>query len=65
MAGAVPVLGDFFDMAWKANQRNVQLDDYLNQPRKSVVASRLFLWTLGTLLVGLFIFIGMLGACRS
>jgi hypothetical protein len=62
LAGALPVLGDFFDMAWKANQRNVQLlGDYLDQPRKMVVASRLFVWTLGALLVGLVIFIGMLG----
>jgi len=55
------VLGDFFDMAWKANQRNVQLlGDYLDQPRKTVVASRLFVWTLGLLLMGLVMFIGML-----
>ncbi|MGK2943309.1 MAG: DUF4112 domain-containing protein [Desulfuromonadales bacterium] len=60
--GALPVLGDFFDMAWKANQRNVQLlDNYLDQPRKTVVANRLFVWTLGALLVGLVIFIGFLG----
>ena len=25
MAGAVPVAGDLFDAAWKANQRNVAL----------------------------------------
>jgi hypothetical protein len=25
MLGAVPLLGDLFDMAWKANQRNVRL----------------------------------------
>ncbi|MGK2906933.1 MAG: DUF4112 domain-containing protein [Desulfuromonadales bacterium] len=60
--GALPVLGDLFDMAWKANQRNVQLlDHYLDQPRKTVVANRLFVWTLGALLVGLVIFIGFLG----
>jgi hypothetical protein len=61
-AGVLPVLGDFFDMAWKANQRNVQLlGDFLDQPNKAVVASRLFVWTLGALLMGLVIFIGMLG----
>ncbi len=60
--GALPVLGDVFDMAWKANQRNVQLlDNYLDQPHKTVVANRLFVWTLGALLVGLVIFIGFLG----
>ena len=62
VVGALPVLGDFFDMAWKANQRNVQLlGDYLDQPRKTVVASRLFVWTLGVLLVGLVVFFGLLG----
>ena len=62
VAGALPVLGDFFDMAWKANQRNVQLlGDYLDQPRKTVVVSRQFVWVLGALLLGLVIFIGMLG----
>lgn len=62
VVGALPLLGDIFDMAWKANQRNVQLlDDYLAQPRKTVVASRLFVWTLGVLMVALVIIIGMLG----
>jgi hypothetical protein len=62
VVGVLPVLGDFFDMAWKANQRNVQLlGDYLDQPRETVVASRLFVWTLGVLMVGLVMFVGMLG----
>jgi hypothetical protein len=61
VVGALPVLGDFFDIVWKANQRNVQLlGDYLDKPRKTVVASRLFVWTLGLLLMGLVMFIGML-----
>jgi hypothetical protein len=60
--GALPVLGDLFDVAWKANQRNVQLlGGYLDQPRQTVVASRLFVWTLGLVLVGLILFVGMLG----
>jgi hypothetical protein len=36
LAGAVPVLGDLFDFAWKANLRNVQLlERHLAEPRKT------------------------------
>ena len=60
--GAFPLLGDLFDMAWKANHRNVKLlGDYLDQPRKTVVASRLFVWTLAVVLVAFVLFVGMLG----
>ncbi len=62
VVGAVPLLGDLFDIAWKANQRNVLLlGAYLDQPRKTVVASRLFVWGLSLLLVGFVMFVGMLG----
>lgn len=62
LAGIVPVLGDIFDFVWKANQRNVHLlNSYLDSPRETVVASRLFVWGLGVVLVGLVIAIGMLG----
>lgn len=62
LSGTVPVLGDLFDFFWKANQRNVQLlNRYLDSPRETVVVSRLFVWGLGVLLVGLVIAIGMLG----
>ncbi len=60
--GAFPLLGDLFDMAWKANHRNVKLlGDYLDEPRKTVVTSRLFVWTLAVVLVVFVLFIGMLG----
>jgi hypothetical protein len=56
------VLGDLFDFVWKANQRNVHLlNDYLDNPRETVVASRLFVWGLGAALVGFVILVGMLG----
>ncbi|NDY70612.1 DUF4112 domain-containing protein [Desulfobacter hydrogenophilus] len=62
LAGTVPVLGDLFDFVWKANQRNVHLlDSYLANPRETVVTSRLFVWGLGAVLIGLVIFVGMLG----
>jgi len=60
--GAVPVLGDLFDVVWKANQRNTQLlGTYLENPRKTVATSRLFVWSLAVLLVGFLIFIGIIG----
>jgi hypothetical protein len=62
LAGTVPVLGDVFDFVWKANQRNVRLlNRYLDSPRETVAASRLFVWGLGVVLVGLVLSIGMLG----
>jgi hypothetical protein len=61
LIGAVPVLGDLFDFAWKANQRNVDLlRAYYDQPRKTVVVSRLFVWGLGLLLAGMVLCIGLL-----
>lgn len=49
--GAVPVLGDFFDIAWKANRRNYALlAGSLEAPRKQTAQSWLFL---GVLCLGL------------
>jgi hypothetical protein len=60
--GSIPVLGDVFDVVWKANQRNMQLlGNYLERPRKAVVTSRLFVWSLALLLTGFVIFVGMVG----
>lgn len=62
LVGAVPVLGDLFDFAWKANQRNVELlDAYYDQPRRTLLSTRLFAWGLGLLLVVLVAGIGLLG----
>lgn len=56
LAGTLPVLGDLFDFVWKANQRNVQLlNSYLDSPRETVVASRLFVWGLVVALAGVVI----------
>jgi len=36
VAGLVPLAGDVFDAAWKANQRNVRLlGQWLDQPRRA------------------------------
>ncbi|PSJ17984.1 DUF4112 domain-containing protein [Nitrosomonas supralitoralis] len=46
--GIIPVLGDVSDFMWKANHRNVQLlNDYLEQPEKTVIHSRFFVGILG------------------
>ncbi len=42
VVGIVPLAGDVFDAAFKANQRNVRpLDQWIEQPRKTVRSSRL------------------------
>ena len=47
------------DFVWKSNQRNVRLlNQYLDSPRETVVNSRLFVWGLGIVLLGLVILIG-------
>jgi hypothetical protein len=44
VAGSVPVAGDIFDAAWKANQRNVRLlNAWLERPEREARAGRAFL----------------------
>lgn len=41
IVGVVPILGDVFDAAWKANQRNVQLlERHLDNPAATTRSSR-------------------------
>jgi len=43
--GAVPLLGDIFDFAWKANLRNVALlERHLTAPDHAERADRSFVW---------------------
>ncbi len=43
--GAIPVVGDFFDFAWKANLRNVALlERHLAAPAQAGRADRAFVW---------------------
>lgn len=61
VVGAVPLVGDLFDFAWKANNRNVSLlNRYLDSPRETEVNSRVFVWGLGAALLGLVILVGYL-----
>jgi len=57
VAGAVPLLGDLFDVGWKSNTRNLALlDRYLEQPQRVRTSSRavvaLILLVLALALVG-------------
>lgn len=47
VVGFIPVVGDVFDMSWKANQRNVQLlSAYLEQPTAAGRTSGMWLLTI-------------------
>ena len=49
--GSIPVLGDLFDVGWKANSRNLRLlEAQLDQPEPTARASR---WQLALVLAGL------------
>jgi hypothetical protein len=51
LVGAVPMLGDLFDFAWKANTLNIQLlEDSLKLPNQSKKADK---WFILALIVGL------------
>jgi len=44
IVGIVPLAGDLFDAAWKANQRNVRLlNDWLDRPHSTERTSRMFM----------------------
>lgn len=56
VAGTIPFVGDLFDVAWKANSRNVRLlEDHLQSPQPRRQADRVFFVVLMT---GLLILIG-------
>ncbi|WP_017660101.1 DUF4112 domain-containing protein [Baaleninema simplex] len=52
LLGVVPVLGDLFDFAWKANAKNVELlESHVRAPRESSTADVRFAVFLGLVLV--------------
>lgn len=58
MVGSVPILGDIFDVAFKANQRNMQLmNEHYVEGRHKGGAWKLIV----PLLLVLFLFIGLMG----
>ena len=56
VVGSVPVLGDMFDIAWRANRRNYALlVGSVNEPRKHTLQSWLFLAAVCVVLAALVI----------
>jgi hypothetical protein len=54
LVGSVPVLGDLFDVGFKANRRNVQLlETFVASPRKTERSSSAFLVLMLALVVGI------------
>jgi hypothetical protein len=61
VVGIVPIAGDVFDAAWKANQKNVRLlDAWAERPHAIRRASRLFLALLTLALIGFLVACGAL-----
>lgn len=57
--GSVPIAGDLFDVAWKANARNVALlEEYLQLPGSNEKPDK---WFLFILLIGLILFVAVVG----
>jgi len=57
VVGTVPLLGDLFDMGWKANRKNLDLlDRYLERPTETKRASAGFV--VGALIVVLLLVAG-------
>jgi hypothetical protein len=54
LVGLIPLAGDVFDAAWKANQRNVRLlNQWLDRPTRAERSSRLFVFALGIAVLAL------------
>jgi hypothetical protein len=57
VVGAIPLLGDLFDIAWRANTRNVRLlESWRERPATTKRASAL---TVGGILLALFVLVGL------
>jgi hypothetical protein len=60
--GLIPVAGDIFDAAWKANQRNVALlEAVVENPRRAARSSRMVVGLVLTALVLLLAAVALLG----
>jgi len=68
VVGIVPIVGDLFDVAWKANQKNLRLmNRYLDDPQHTQTSSRgwvvmLLLGLLLGIIVLIFLFIKLISA---
>lgn len=56
VVGAIPLLGDLFDMGWKSNLRNLALlENHLQQPVAARAGSRRAILLIGVVLLALFV----------
>ncbi|MEO1145995.1 MAG: DUF4112 domain-containing protein [Cyanobacteria bacterium J06638_22] len=54
--GTIPLLGDLFDVGWKANSRNLALlEAHLANPHKARPADRWFVWLMAAVVIGIVI----------
>lgn len=54
VSGVIPIAGDIFDVAWKANNRNLKLlEAHLQDPQPTRPADRLFVFLIVLLLIGI------------
>lgn len=65
LIGSIPLLGDLFDVYWKANKRNAAiLEELRKNPERTTSESRFWVWSLFiqfvVLIVGILILIGWL-----
>jgi hypothetical protein len=66
LIGALPVLGDLFDIAWKANQRNLALlERHTADPTGARTADRAFAMILVTVLLIVCVFVSIAIGARS
>jgi hypothetical protein len=62
LIGLIPLVGDIFDIAWKANNRNVRLlQEYAQDTRRSTTKNRVFVIVLIVVLLALIVGIVWLG----
>lgn len=63
LIGSIPILGEIFDVYWKANLRNARiLDELQEHPDKTTTESRLWVWVVViqfiVVLIGIILLIG-------
>jgi hypothetical protein len=62
LIGLIPVAGDLFDIAWKANNRNIKLlQAHVGDPRRTTTKDRVFVFVLIVVLIALIVGIIWLG----
>lgn len=61
-AGTIPLIGDFFDLTWKANTKNMDLlESHLESPLVYEKADQWFVWLLLLIILTILIIVTALG----